>query len=137
MFGANAEDRQGLSVSERVQSSWGHRQSRERESVTLKIRDLKQRIGDVIVPSWPPVWTASYRAGDRVAVGEAGELQSATAGDDHVKVTMIFDGRVHYGRLKWDGPPAVEVVAKILAANIGQKLRTIGVIEISSELDAR
>jgi len=46
---------------------------------------------------------------------------------------MRFDGREHHGRLKWDPPPSVETVAKILSANIGQKLRAIGALDIDAE----
>ena len=99
----------------------------------MKIRDLKQRVGDSVVSSWPPVWAASLRAGDKLPVGETGVLESAVRAQDHVKLIMRFDGREHHGRLKWDPPPSVEAVAKILSANVGQKLRAIGALDIDSE----
>jgi len=48
-------------------------------------------------------------------------------------VWAAFDGREHHGRLKWDPPPSIETVAKILSANVGQKLRAIGALDIDSE----
>jgi hypothetical protein len=71
----------------------------------MKLRDLKRQMGKTSCHVWPPLWSSSYGAHSRFATGDEGVLEGVQRWDDHLALTMMYDGRDHMGNLEWDPPP--------------------------------
>jgi hypothetical protein len=39
----------------------------------MRIRDLKRKSGETVVPCWPPVWASAVRPGSRLVVFDDGD----------------------------------------------------------------
>lgn len=100
----------------------------------MKIRDIKKRGREAIVWAWPPVWASSYRGGDKLAVGPVGVLEAVERRDDQgLSLTMRYDNREHVSVLRWDPPPALDEVERVLRANIGREISVIGEVEVGTQ----
>jgi hypothetical protein len=95
---------------------------------TMKIRQLKRKFGAVIESTWPPRWTSSMhpRGEIEVLVGEEGTLESVKRIGEHLSLTMKYKGQERFGSLEWDAPPSLDAVEKVLQANLGKPIKTIG-----------
>jgi hypothetical protein len=96
----------------------------------MKLRDLKRQMGKTSCHVWPPLWSSSYGAHSRFATGDEGVLEGVQRWDDHLALTMMYDGRDHMGNLEWDPPPTLADVEKTLNANLGQEIKVLGDLDI-------
>jgi len=96
----------------------------------MKIRNLTRKSGQAIISVWPPLWASSYRAGDKFAVGEEGVLKSVRRLDDRLSLTMEYEGREHVGSLRWDTPPPLDTVQKLLREHIGVPIKVISDLDV-------
>jgi len=94
----------------------------------MKIRHLKRKFEAVIESTWPPRWTSSMhpRGEVEVLVGEEGTLESVKRIGEHLSLTMKYKGQERFGSLQWDAPPSLDAVEKVLQANLGKPIKTIG-----------
>lgn len=96
----------------------------------MRIRNLKRKSGEAVVPVWPPQWTTFSKPGDKLAVGDAGFLQSVERYGNRLTLTMRHDGRAHVGGLQWDQPPTVDAVETVLRANLGRPIKAVGDLDV-------
>ena len=98
----------------------------------MKIRHLKRKVGAVIDSVWPPQWTFSMhpRGGDEILVGEEGVLESVKRMNDRLSLTMKYKGRERFGSLQWDAPPSLDAVERVLLANLGKPIKTVGDLDV-------
>ena len=98
----------------------------------MKIRQLKRKFGGVIESTWPPLWTFSMypRGGEEILVGEEGVLESVKRIGEHLSLTMKYKGRERFGSLQWDAPPSLDAVERMLQANLGKPIKTIGDLDV-------
>jgi len=98
----------------------------------MKIRRLKRKLGGVIDSVWPPQWTSSIhpRGEDEILVGEEGVLESVKRMSERLCLTMKYKGRERFGNLQWDAPPSLDAVERVLLANLGRPIRTIGDLDV-------
>lgn len=89
--------------------------------------------GGVIDSVWPPRWTFSIhpRGGDEILVGEEGVLESVKRMGERLSLTMKYKGRERFGSLQWDAPPSLDAVERVLLANLGKPIKTIGDLDVS------
>jgi hypothetical protein len=99
----------------------------------MKIRELKRTAGQTVLHAWPPMWTGSYTAGDKFAVGEVGTLKSVKSRGDRLILTIEHEAREASGPLQWDAPPTVAAVEKVLGSQVGKAIKDIGGVEIADE----
>ena len=98
----------------------------------MKIRHLKRKFGGVIDSVWPPRWTFSQhpRGGDETLVGDEGDLESVKRMGERLSLTMRYKGRERFGVLQWDPPPSLDAVERVLLANLGKPIKTIGDLHV-------
>lgn len=96
----------------------------------MRIRYLRRKSGETIVSVWPPAWASLYEAGATFAVGEVGVLKSVARLDDCLSLTIMYEGREHVGRLRWDSPPSFDRVETALRANLGQPITVISDVDV-------
>ena len=98
----------------------------------MHIRQLKRQFGAVIESTWPPRWTSSMhsRGEVEVLVGEEGTLESVKRIGEHLSLTMKYKGQERFGSLEWDAPPSLDAVEKVLQANLGKPIKTIGDLSV-------
>jgi hypothetical protein len=96
----------------------------------MKIRDLQRKSGEAVVSVWPPQWGSWYKAGDKFAVGEEGVLKSFKRVEDRLSLTMEFEGREHSSSIKWDEPPTLAAVEKVLQAHLEQLIKEISDMDV-------
>ena len=98
----------------------------------MKIRRLKRKSGETVVSVWPPQWAFPHRPGDMLALGEEGVLESVLLRGDRLLLTLKYKGREYIGSLQWDAPPPLVAVEKVLHANLGKLITTIGDLDVES-----
>lgn len=98
----------------------------------MKIRRLKRKFGGVIDSVWPPRWTLSIPSGggDEVLVSEEGVLESVNRTGGGLSLTLNYKGRERVGSLQWDAPPSLDAVERVLLANLGKPIKTIGDLDV-------
>ena len=95
----------------------------------MKIRDLTRRAGARIITAWPPRWTGSFHP--RAALAGDAVLASVTpANNTDLRLTIKFDTIEYAGILKWDRPPALDAVERLLKANLGREIGEIGELDV-------
>jgi hypothetical protein len=50
--------------------------------------------------------------------------------EQHLRLTMKYEGREHNARFEWTPPPTLQAVEAILKANIGKAMREIGDLDV-------
>ena len=98
----------------------------------MKNRHLKAKFGGVIDSVWPPRWTLSIqsRGGDEVLFSEEGVLESVNRKGGCLSLTLNYKGRERLGSLQWDPPPSLDAVERLLLANLGKPIKTIGDLDV-------
>ena len=93
----------------------------------MKLCELTQRAGE---PIWPARWVESLGPEDASAAPEDGVLEGLARLGGRLFLRINVAGRLRTASLEWEGPPAVGDVEKVLAANIGARIRELGALEI-------
>lgn len=97
----------------------------------MKMRDLTRRAGTRTVPAWPPRWSGSFRRGSALVMPGDGVLVSVTPSNNtELRLTMKFDTNEYVGTLRWDRPPTLEAVDRLLRANLGREIGEIGDLDV-------
>ncbi len=97
----------------------------------MRIRYLRRRSDWTVVSVWPPQWALSSEAGQTVAVGEDGVLESVRRLAEGLSLTMTHQGREYMGTLQWDAPPSLDDVENTLQVNLGRTIQVIGDLDIA------
>jgi len=95
----------------------------------VKVRDLTRRAGTRTIPAWPPRWTGSFHP-EAVLPGGAVLASVTPANNTELRLTIKFDTIEYVGTLKWDRPPALDIVEKLLKANLGREIGEIGDLDV-------
>ena len=95
----------------------------------MKMRDLTRRAGTRTVPAWPPRWAGSFHPG-AVLLGDGVLVSVNHANNTELRLTMEFASKKYTGILKWDRPPALETVERLLKANLGRETGEIGDLDV-------
>jgi hypothetical protein len=60
-----------------------------------------------------------------------GVLVSVTpANNTELRLTIVFDTMEYAGTLKWDRPPALDAIERLLKANLGREIGEIGDLDV-------
>ena len=95
----------------------------------MKMRDLTRRAGARIIPAWPPRWIGSFHPGAALA-GDAVLASVTPANNTDLRLTIKFDTIEYAGILKWDRPPGLDAVERLLKANLGREIGEIGELDV-------
>jgi len=57
-------------------------------------------------------------------------LKRVTRVDNHLVLTVEYDGRAAVGRLEWDPPPSLTAVERVLCAHLGEPITAIGYLDV-------
>jgi len=57
-------------------------------------------------------------------------LKRVTRVDNHLVLTVEYDGREAVGRLEWDPPPSLTAVERVLRAHLGEPITAIGYLDV-------
>jgi len=95
----------------------------------MKIRQLKKGTAS----AWPPAWGSAYKEADVFPRGEEGDLAEVKRCGARLMLTMTWKNKT-YGpeELAWDEPPTVAQVERVLKANQGKPIQSIGDLEVEA-----
>lgn len=97
----------------------------------MKLCELISRTGEPAL--WPARWVESLGSDEASAPPEDGVLEGLARLGGRLFLRLNIAGRRRTACLQWDGPPAVGDVERMLAANIGARIRELGSLEVPDD----
>ncbi len=100
----------------------------------MQLRELTHMHGTTTVRAWPPVWAAPHTADEPFPAPDIGSLRLvkriAGPGGDRLLLVKRVGAKDYVTALRWDEPPTVAAVERLLQRHLGAEIRMLGDLHV-------